>query len=116
MALTRDIQMVCAACGVSLCGGHTEITDAVSRPLVVGTMAGTVAAVDLVDKRQMKEGDRILLTKRVAVEGTGLIAQEFGGRLVRAGFAAAEIAECGWILGQHRASWRRRASPALSPG
>ncbi len=41
IALMADIQAVCSRFGVSLCGGHTEVTDAVSRPLVVGTMAGT---------------------------------------------------------------------------
>ncbi len=33
----------------------------------------------------MRQGDRILLTKAVAVEGTGLIAREFGDRLAAAG-------------------------------
>jgi hydrogenase maturation factor len=98
LALARDIQIVCAKFEVSLCGGHTEITDAVSRPLVVGTMAGTAAAEDLLDKRKMREGDRLLLTKRVAVEGTGLIAREYGDRLAKAGISAAEIAESARLL------------------
>jgi hydrogenase expression/formation protein HypE len=98
LAVTRDIQEVCATCGISLCGGHTEITDAVSRPLVVGTVAGTALRAELVDKRRMEEGDRILMTKGVAVEGTGLIAQEHGARLVRAGIPPAEVAECARFL------------------
>jgi hydrogenase expression/formation protein HypE len=98
LALTRDIQGVCASCGVSLCGGHTEITDAVSRPVAIGTMAGTALASDLIDKRRMQEGDRLLLTKGVAVEGTGLIAREFGARLTKAGIPAAEVAESAGFL------------------
>jgi hydrogenase expression/formation protein HypE len=98
LALARDIQEACADCGVALCGGHTEISDAVSRPLVVGTMAGTASASALLDKRRMREGDHILLTKRLAVEGTGLIAREHGARLREAGWKAAEVVEAGAFL------------------
>jgi hydrogenase maturation factor len=82
---------MCASYGISLCGGHTEITDAVSRPLVVGTMAGTAPAGRLLDKSKMRPGDRVLLTKGVAVEGTGLIAREFGAQLAEKGLTATEI-------------------------
>ncbi len=98
LALVRDIQAVCVECGISLCGGHTEITDAVSRPVAVGTVAGTATAADLLDKRQMREGDLVLLTKGVAVEGTGLLAREYGDRLAKAGLPAAEIAEAARFL------------------
>jgi len=98
VALTADIQAVCAENGISLVGGHTEITDAVSRPLVVGTMAGTARRGGLIDKRRMRQGDRILLTKAVAVEGTGLIAREFEERLLQAGMTAAEVADCATFL------------------
>jgi HAD superfamily hydrolase (TIGR01549 family) len=93
-ALIAEIQAVCSRYGISLCGGHTEITDAVTRPVAVGTMAGTARRSDLIDKRGMREGDRILLTKGVAVEGTGLIAREFGDRLLAGGMTAAEVAAC----------------------
>jgi hydrogenase expression/formation protein HypE len=98
LAVIRDIQKVCASCGVTLCGGHTEISGSVSRPLLVGTMAGTAAVGRLVDKRRMQAGDRVLLTKGVAVEGMGLLATEFGKRLMRAGVTAAEIAEAARFL------------------
>ncbi len=98
VALTADIQAVCAENGISLVGGHTEITDAVSRPLVVGTMAGTARRGRLIDKRGMRQGDRILLTKAVAVEGTGLIAREYEGRLLQAGMTSAEVADCAAFL------------------
>ncbi|MGI5939828.1 MAG: HAD family hydrolase [Thermoleophilia bacterium] len=97
-ALMRDIETGCRLLGISLCGGHTEITDAVVRPVVVGTMAGSAIAERLLDKRRIREGDRILLTKGVAVEGTGLIAREYAPRLAAAGMSAAEIAECAAFL------------------
>ena len=42
----------------------------------------------------MKPGDRLLLTKAVAVEGTAIIAREFAGRLADLGMPAAEIERC----------------------
>ena len=98
LAMTRDIARECAASGVTLCGGHTEITDAVSRPLAVGMAAGVALKAQLLDKSRMRPGDRVLLTKGVAVEGTGLVAREFGPRLRAAGITAEEIAEAGAFL------------------
>jgi hydrogenase maturation factor len=52
----------------------------------------------VIDKKRMREGDRLLLTKGLAIEGTGLIAREFGGRLTRAGIPAAVVTECADFL------------------
>ncbi len=94
----RDLSEACRRRGITLCGGHTEITDAVTRPVVIGTMAGTVERVDLVDKRRMRPGDRVLLTKGVAVEGTAILAAEAGGRLMELGMTPTEVAECRGFL------------------
>jgi hydrogenase expression/formation protein HypE len=93
-----DLNRAAAAVGVSLCGGHTEVTDAVTRPVVAGTMAGTVARSGLMDKRRMRPGDRVLLTKAVSVEGTAIIAREFGRQLMDAGLSASELDACRGFL------------------
>lgn len=98
LTMTRDIQRECEACGITLCGGHTEVSDAVSRPVVVGMVAGAALKVQLLDKRKMRAGDRLLLTKRVAVEGTGLIAREFGPQLRKAGVTSKEIERASLFL------------------
>ena len=87
----NELKTFCRRWDITLCGGHTEITDAVTRPVVTGMMAGTVARHDLIDKRNMAPGDRILLTKGVAVEGTAIIAREFGDRLKNLGMTDSEI-------------------------
>jgi hydrogenase maturation factor len=94
----EELKSFCRQWGITLCGGHTEITDAVNRPIVAGMMAGTVARRDLIDKRRMKKGDRVLLTKGVAVEGTAIIAREFGLRLKKSGVPADEIDRCRQFL------------------
>jgi len=94
----EELKSFCRQWGITLCGGHTEITDAVNRPIVAGMMAGTVARRDLIDKRRMEKGDRVLLTKGVAVEGTAIIAREFGVRLKQLGMAAGKIDRCRQFL------------------
>jgi hydrogenase expression/formation protein HypE len=89
-----DLQQASARWGITLCGGHTEITDAVTRPVVTGTLCGSVARHDLVDKGRMRPGDRILITKGVAVEGTAIIAKEFHRRLQTLGLPPEAIARC----------------------
>jgi hydrogenase maturation factor len=84
--------------GITLCGGHTEITDAVVRPIVTGMMVGTVIRSALIDKRSMQAGDRVLLTKRVAVEGTAIIAREFGAHLKQKGISQNDIKRCRQFL------------------
>ncbi len=97
-SVLRDLETVCRRWSITLCGGHTEITDAVTRPVVSGTLAGTVARSKLVDKRDMRPEDRVLLTKGVAVEGTTIIAREFEDRLAGLGIPEEEIAWCRGLL------------------
>ena len=71
----QDILSACRELGVTLCGGHTEITYGLDRPVIVGHMLGEVPRERLVEKR-MEPGDHILLTKGVAIEGTAILARE----------------------------------------
>jgi hydrogenase expression/formation protein HypE len=66
----------CGQIGVSLCGGHTEVTYGLDRPIVVGQMLGEVSREQLVTSSGARVGDMILLTKGVAVEGTAILARE----------------------------------------
>jgi HAD superfamily hydrolase (TIGR01509 family) len=94
----EELSEVCRSQGITLCGGHTEITDAVARPVVTGMMVGTVERRRLIDKRYMKPGDKVLMTKAVAVEGTAIIAREFSERLVSGGMSPSDIDNCGRFL------------------
>jgi hydrogenase expression/formation protein HypE len=93
-----ELRSVCRRWGITLCGGHTEITDAVTRPVITGMLAGTVKKNNLIDKRNVKLGDRVLLSKGIAVEGTSIIAREFGDKLKRLGMTESEIETCRQFL------------------
>ena len=96
----HDLAQTCRQWQITLCGGHTEITDAVNRPVVIGTMAGTINRENLINKRKIQTGDRVLLTKGVSVEGTAIVAREFGSRLEKLGMPASEVDRCRKFLSQ----------------
>ena len=76
-----DILAACRELGVTLCGGHTEITHGLDRPIVVGQMLGEVAKDKLLRKDSLRPGDVIVLTHGVAIEGTAVLAREMGAEL-----------------------------------
>ena len=77
----RDLAASCEALGVTLCGGHTEVTYGLDRAIVVGQMLGEVARARLVTNARSEAGDDVLLTKGIAIEGTALIAREMAFEL-----------------------------------
>jgi hydrogenase expression/formation protein HypE len=78
----QDTIEACKSIGVSLIGGHTEVTFGLARPIVVGQMLGEVDKDKLVRTSGAKPGDAIILTKRIAIEGTAIIAREHADELM----------------------------------
>ncbi len=114
--VVSDLQQTARHHGMILCGGHTEITDAVTRPVAVGQAAGTVSKSCMIDKRSMKEGDQIILTKGIALEGTSIIAREFPDRLLDLGIAPAEVERCRSFLADPGLSILEEARIASASG
>jgi len=71
-----QLSEACKALGIAICGGHTEVTYGLKRPIVVGQMLGTVSRQRLVTSSGVRAGDHIIVTKGVAVEATALLARE----------------------------------------
>jgi HAD superfamily hydrolase (TIGR01509 family) len=94
LAQLHDLAAAAAEAGVTLVGGHTEITDAVARPVISLSALGTLRRAELKDKRSARAGDRILLTKALAMEGAALLAEELGERLHALGMSEAELGAC----------------------
>ncbi|MBN1486129.1 MAG: AIR synthase family protein [Anaerolineae bacterium] len=79
----HQIHAACAQLGARLIGGHTEITHKLNRPIVVGNMFGEIAPGDLIRSNGAQPGDKLILTKGIAVEGTALLAREMRDKLSR---------------------------------
>ena len=86
-----QITEACATLGVTLVGGHTEITRVLDRPIVVGAMLGQVARERLVRPDGGKPGDALILTKGIAVEGTSVLARDAPDRLRALGVSEKSI-------------------------
>lgn len=89
-----ELRNICRKEGITIIGGHTEITPAVTQPVLVGTLVGTVLRSGLIKKKSIRKGDLILLTKALAVEGTALIARRFPKILKGRGMTEEDIAAC----------------------
>ncbi|MEJ2700745.1 MAG: AIR synthase related protein [Desulfuromonadales bacterium] len=79
--LFEQVARGCREIGVTLIGGHSEVTHGLQRPIVAGTMVGEVDRDKLVTPRGAAPGDRLLLTKGVPLEATAVLARELPDRL-----------------------------------
>ncbi len=78
-----ELFTACARRGISLVGGHTEITAGVDRTILVGHLLGETTADRLLRPGGAQPGDVLLLTKALALEGTALLANERPGFLTQ---------------------------------
>lgn len=72
----RQVHEACEKLGVSLVGGHTEITHGLDRPILVGQMMGLVEKGAQISTSGARAGDMVLLSKGICIEGTSLVARE----------------------------------------
>jgi hydrogenase maturation factor len=118
-ALAQDIAAgvyaACRALGISVIGGHSEITHGLDRPILAGTLIGEVARERLITPRGLRPGDRLLLTKGVPIEATALVAREFPNRLA-AHLSPAELAQAQAYLTDPGLSVLRDAQIATAAG
>lgn len=70
-----------AALDVEIIGGHTEITPSVNQPVIVSTAIGKTPAGSSQSGNDMEAGDYIMMTKSAGLEGSGIIACDYGERL-----------------------------------
>jgi len=72
----QQITSACKKFDITLCGGHTEVTYGIDRPIVIGQMLGTVPKDGLVKPSNAQPGDDVFVTKGIAIEATSIIARE----------------------------------------
>ncbi|MBA3415370.1 MAG: hydrogenase expression protein [Chloroflexia bacterium] len=76
-----ELAAACAARGIALVGGHTEVTAGLERTILVGMILGETTGDGLLRPGGAQPGDRLLLTKGIALEGTALLARERAAEL-----------------------------------
>jgi hydrogenase maturation factor len=91
--LFDELIAACEERNIALVGGHTEVTLGLDRPMLVGMMLGETVGGRLLAPGQARPGDRLVLTRPVAVEGTALIARELAPEVEEA-FGRAFLERC----------------------
>lgn len=66
---------------VSIIGGHTEVSDAVTRFVVTTTAIGFAENGQMVQSDGGKPGDTLLMTKTAGIEGTAILAADQKAKL-----------------------------------
>jgi len=72
----NELAQVLRQNNVQAIGGHVEVTNAVTRPVLIGQMIGEALYGKLLDPVKIKPGDCLLMWQKLALEGTAVIAQE----------------------------------------
>lgn len=72
----QQIEISCEELNIQVVGGHTEITDAVTRPILTMTGIGKVKKNKLLATGGAKPGQDIVVTKWIGLEGTSILAKE----------------------------------------
>jgi hydrogenase maturation factor len=104
-----QIEAACEVLGVTLVGGHTEVTYGLDRPIVAGAMLAEAAAGRIVRNADARPGDHLILTKGIAIEGTALLARDAADHLLRRGFDAASLERARALLDRPGVSVVREA-------
>lgn len=76
--VTRDLDAAAREVGVAIVGGHSEYDETRDRPLVSLTAMGTG---EFLPTSGARAGDCVLLTKGAGIEGTAILAADFGDDL-----------------------------------
>ena len=72
----EEIEAACERVNVQIAGGHTEITDAVTRPVLTLTGIGKAKKEEITPTRGAKPFQDVVMTKWIGLEGTYLLAKE----------------------------------------
>lgn len=72
----REVFETCSRENISYIGGHTEITLGVKNPILVGQMLGLADKENLIHKKAINEGDRLIVIGQIPLEATSIIARD----------------------------------------
>jgi len=90
----NTIHDTCKSMGITVVGGHTEITPGLDRPIIIGSLIGEVEKKKLILTSGAEPGDALILTKGIFIEGTSIIGREKEKDLINKGFNHDFIEKC----------------------
>lgn len=72
--IMREVDEECRTQGIAVAGGHTEFNDRYDRPVIMGALVG---CADMVMRAtDIAEGDVIIVTKHIGIEGMSILAAD----------------------------------------
>ena len=74
-ALMTDLSKACTKHGIQIAGGDTNVTSAVTLPIVTITAIGVTSKEEMHDLSMAKAGQDLVLTKWIGLEGTAILAK-----------------------------------------
>ncbi len=77
----HQIDQAAKKLGIAIVGGHSEVTIGIERPIIVATAMGETEKTKVVQSSGAKIGDRIIVTKGAAIEGTTILSTELAEML-----------------------------------
>ncbi len=115
-SIMKQVREACDEAEIALVGGHSEVTDGLSRPVAVGAMLGEIRGSWLLDKRTIRPGDELFITGSIAVEGTAVLARDLRPALRARGLGAKLLRRAGDLLHDPGISIVREAGIAAGVG
>jgi hydrogenase maturation factor len=95
-----DVERAAKEIGISIIGGHTGYSAALSRPLVAVTALGTLGGRKAVLTGSAQPGDKILVSKGIALEGTAILASDFSKTAIELGLTKDDLKEAKELFNQ----------------
>jgi hydrogenase expression/formation protein HypE len=95
-----DASQAAGEIGVSIIGGHAGYSAGITRPVVAVTALGAAAGRRPVLTGGARPGDRVLVTRGIALEGTAILAEDFADVARQKGLTAADLAEAAGLVKQ----------------
>ena len=86
-SIMRQIDRAARQIGVSVVGGHTEVTPGLNRPITVGYMVGVVDRGKFIASDAARPGDHVIMTKSAAIEGAAVLAADYPQKIRKKGGA-----------------------------
>ena len=113
-AIFHQIHEACSDIGVTIIGGHSEVSSGIKTPIVAATMLGEVQKKDIIRTGGAIAGDSIVLTKGIAIEGTTALANDYETNLKDLGASEEIITRAKALLKEIGISVLRDAQVACS--